>query len=221
MRIPTLIALSASVLFTLACVGQSNTDGDGNPADPETGVPGNYEVAYADNLRLYVDDTLIATAEAGEDVTVEWNGASFDIDAVCGDAGTTCPSEAYWDTFAVEQPWGSEAALLNFISLDRDAGTGGVRIAGVLEADGRFGMLAGLDADGNDACIGIGVGTVEGRFDVDRDITDGLIKVEWAAGCVFGEVDIDGRLRLETDFTAVRTGDFDLGSIEAEPPLEP
>ncbi len=210
MRSPTLAVAVTVFLVSLAC---------GDPLPSPRDVSGNYEVTYTDDLRVYINDELVAEATAGENPTITWNGSSFDLEAVCGDEGTTCPSESFWQRMGIEQPWGTENRLLNFISLD--PATSGARVGGVLEDDGRFVMLAGLDADGNEACAAIGVGTVEGRFTTANDaIVDGMIVVEWGAGCQIGDVTLTGNLRLETTVAATRTGPLNLQGVDAEPPID-
>jgi hypothetical protein len=119
----------------------------------------------------------------------------------------------------IEQPWGSGYRLLNFISLD--PATAGQRMGGLLDDNGHFAMLAGLDADGNEACAAIGIGSVEGDFTPTNDgIVNAVIRAEWGAGCQIGGVTITGSLRLETSVEAVRTGPLDLSGIQPEPPID-
>ncbi|MEZ4317440.1 MAG: hypothetical protein R3F61_08045 [Myxococcota bacterium] len=213
MRAPTLIAGILTVGFTLACKGE--------PLAQPRDVSGNWEVQYVDNLRVYIDDQLVAEVQSGENATIEWNGQTFDVEAICGDDGTTCPSEAYWGTMGIEQPWGSEYRLLNFINLDPERPPVGTRMGGLLEDDGSFTMLAGLDLDGSESCASIGVGAVTGRFSPDnRALQEGVIAFGWAGGCQFGDVTIGTNVRLETDVTAAWTGPLDLSGITPEPPID-
>ncbi|MCB9677224.1 MAG: hypothetical protein H6737_19050 [Alphaproteobacteria bacterium] len=213
MRAITAFAGAATIGFILACKGE--------PLAQPRDVSGNYEIVYADNLRVYIDDTLVAEVQAGENATIEWNGETFDVAAVCGDDGTTCPSEAYWGAIGIEQPWGSEYRLLNFVNLDPARPPLGQRMGGLLEDDGSFGMLAGLDLDGSESCASIGIGVVEGKFDpANTAIQEGVIKFGWAGGCTFGGVTIGTNVRLETDVTAVRTGPLDLSGLTPEPPID-
>ncbi|MCP4805221.1 MAG: hypothetical protein GY913_02990 [Proteobacteria bacterium] len=182
---------------------------------------GNYDVEYVDNLRVYINDELVAEVVSGEDATVEWNGENFEISQLCSDEGVMCPSESYWTEIAVDQPWGVEYDLLNFVNLSEDRGTPGQRMGGELSDDGGFVMLAGLAVGGEGACAALGVGTVEGLFAEDNSTVDeGVIAYEWAAGCVIGEATISGTLRLETDYTAVRSGDYDISSVTPEEPID-
>ena len=182
---------------------------------------GNYEVEYVDNLRVYINDELVAEAVSGEDATVEWDGESFQISQLCSDEGVVCPSEAYWTEVAVDQPWGTGYDLLNFVNLSEDRGTPGQRMGGFLDPDGHFTMLSGLAVGGEGACAAIGVGTVEGAFAEDNStIDEGVIAYEWGAGCAIGEVIITGSLRLETDYAATRTGDYDVSSVTPEEPID-
>lgn len=207
------VAIALTALATLACTGE--------PLAETKDVSGNLDITYTDNLRIYVNDDLIAEIIDGEPATVEINGQTLAVDAICGDAGTECPSEVYWRTIGVDQPWGADNRLLNFINLDPERGQPGQRMGGILDDPGTFVMLAGLDLQSNDACAALGVGSVEGTFSPTADrITDGIIRLEWGAGCVFGDVTIDGKLRLETDYTGVRTGDLDLSSVTPEPPID-
>jgi hypothetical protein len=213
MRAPTLIAAATTIGFILACKGE--------PLAQPRDVSGNYELVYANNLRVYIDDNLVAEVQAGENATIEWNGQTFDIEAVCGADGTTCPSEAYWGQIGIEQPWGSEYRLLNFINLDPDRPPLGQRMGGLLEDNGTFGMLAGMDLDGAENCASIGIGVVEGRFDATNTaLQDGVIAFGWAGGCQFGEVTVGTNVRLETDVTGVRTGPLDLAGLTQEPPID-
>ncbi len=204
--------LAFTAALALAC-------GQGEPLQTPNDVSGNYEVAYVDNLRVYINDELVAEVASGEDETVEWNGQSFQISTLCSAEGTVCPAETFWGKVGVEQPWGPEYRLLNFVNLDPELGTPGQRLGGVLEDNATFAMLAGLGVDSNENCAVLGVGVVTGTF-ADAAISQGVIAYGWAAGCQIGDVVIDGTLRLETDYTATRTGDLDLSSVTPAPPID-
>lgn len=203
----SLIALSA---LTLGCDLETPTD-----------VTGNFEVTYEDNLRIYLNDELVAEVAAGEEADIEWNGEIFTIAQVCSDDGVACPGESYWRTVAIDQPWGPEHTLLNFVNLDLERGTPGQRMGGVLNNDGTFTMLSGLALDGDENCIALGVGTVTGQLlDAYTAIETGMIVYEWGAGCSINGVDLGASLRLETDYTAARAGDYDVSSVTPEAPID-
>ncbi|MEQ1566869.1 MAG: hypothetical protein ABMA64_14600, partial [Myxococcota bacterium] len=132
------------------------------PLSGPNDVTGNYEASYVDNLRVYLDDELVADVAAGEDAEITWDGQVFHASQVCADDGVQCPGETYWRTVAVEQPWGVSQGLLNFVNLDPERGTLGDRLGGAMADDGTFEMLAGLDLAGNGACASVGVGKVYG-----------------------------------------------------------
>jgi len=189
--------------------------------DEPRDVMGNFEVEYVDNMRVYINDELVAEVESGEDATIEWDGETFQLSAVCSDEGTECPGETFWRDVAVDQPWGTDNALLNFVNLDQERGTPGQRMGGLLDEDGYFEMLAGLGIAANGAGAAIGFGVVDGYFDEDNQaIEDGVIAYGWGAGCVFSGVAIGASLRIETDFTATRVGDYDVSSVTPEPPID-
>jgi hypothetical protein len=184
-------------------------------------VTGNFEVRYVDNLRVYIGDELVAEVVSGEDAEIEYSGEYFTVSTLCGEEGTTCPSEAYWREVAVDQPWGADNSLLNFVNLDPEYGVAGQRMGGLLDAAGGFTMLSGLALDGNGNCAVLGVGTVTGQFaDDNASISDGVIAFEWAGGCQVGEVTLATSLRIETDYTAIRTGDYDVSSVSPAPPID-
>lgn len=185
-----------------------------------TDVTGNFEVAYADNMRVYINDELVAEISPGEEESIEYDGELIEISAICGDEGTACPSESYWRQAAVDQPWGPDYNLLNFVNLDPERGLPGQRMGGTMADDRSFAMLSGLGIGGNELCAAIGVGTVAGAFNDDATaIVDGVITYAWAGGCTIGE-GVGLSLRLETDFTATRTGDYDVGSVTPEEPID-
>ncbi len=182
---------------------------------------GNYDVSYVDNLRVYINGELVAEVVSGEDAAVEWDGETFQISQLCGDEGVVCPSEAYWTEVAVDQPWGLDYDLLNFVNLSEDRGEAGQRMGGTLDPDGHFTMLSGLAVGGEGACAALGIGTVEGAFAEDNSTIDaGVVAFEWGAGCAIGEVIITGSLRLETDYEASRSGDYDISSVTPEEPID-
>jgi len=184
-------------------------------------VMGNFAVTYADNLRVYVGDEPVADVTAGSEETIEWNGESFTASQVCGEEDTACPSESWWRTAAVDQPWGPDYQLLNFVNLDLERGEPGQRMGGLMDAAGAFEMLAGLGIAADNGCAVLGVGTVTGAFNADATaIEDGIVTYEWAAGCQIGEATIGSTLRLETDYTALRTGDYDVSSVTPEEPID-
>ncbi len=184
-------------------------------------VTGNFAVEYADNMRVYINDELVAEVESGEDADIEYDGQIFQVSQLCSDDGVECPSETFWNEAAVDQPWGPDYSLLNFVNLDVEDENAGVRIGGVLEPDGRFSMLSGLALGANSNCLAIGIGTVTGYFADDATtMEDGIIHYDWAGGCVIGEVEIGVAIRLETDFTATRTGDYDVSTVTPEEPID-
>lgn len=185
-----------------------------------TDVSGNHEVQYANNMRVFINDELVATVADGEDADVEWDGQVFTISTLCSDEGVECPDETFWNDVAVDQPWGPDYKLLNFVNLDVEDENAGVRIGGILETDKTFAMLSGLQLGGNENCLALGVGTVTGRFSADATaIEDGIITYAWAGGCKIGEVDIGVEIRLETDFTTIRVSDYDVSSVTPEEPI--
>ena len=140
---------------------------------------------------------------------------------MCGDEGTVCPSEAFWAEIGLDQPNGTANRLVNFVNLDADRGNLGQRMGGLMSNTGLLEMLAGLDLGGNDNCVGIGVASVVGQMSADHStIDDGIVRLEWAAGCTFDGVEIGGKLRLETDFVADRVSGLDLSSVTPEPPVD-
>lgn len=189
--------------------------------DAPIDVMGNFDVTYVDNLRVFIGDELVAEVQSGEEQTVDWDGGSFQVSQVCGDDGTDCPSESWWRTVAVDQPWGNAYSLLNFVNLDLERGEPGQRMGGTIASDGTFEMLSGLGVAGNNGCAALAVGTVDGAFSADAtEIPDGVIAYEWAGGCQIGEATISTTFRLESDFTAARTGDYDVSSVTPAEPID-
>jgi len=185
-------------------------------------VTGNYDASYVDDLRVFLDDELVAEVQSGEDASITWDGQEFQVSQLCSDEGVQCPGETYWRTVGVAQPWGTSQGLLNFVDLDPERGTPGQRLGGAMKDDGTFSMLSGLDLDGNDHCAEIGVGTVAGTFTATNDgVEGGIVAYEWSGGCQIAGIGIGAKLRLETDYTAARTGDLDLSSVDADPPVTP
>jgi hypothetical protein len=208
-------------LMVLAIAGGIGLAAACGPLEEARDVSGNFEATYTDNLRIYINDELVAEVESGESETVEWNGETFDAQTVCTEDGTSCPSESFWGTVAIDQPWGSENKLINFVNLDQVIGTAGVRLGGVMEDDGSFSMLAGITPGANESCASLLVGTVHGSFNAaNTEITDGIIRYEWAAGCSIDGVEIGGKLTLESDFTATRISDLDLSSVTPDEPID-
>lgn len=184
-------------------------------------VKGNFEVEYEDNLRVYINGSLVADVQAGEDAAFEWDGEMFQVSQVCGDEGVECPSETYWRDVAVVQPHGTSRMLLNFINLDDERGQAGQRMGGLMTEEGDVEMLAGLALGADNNCAAIGVGAVFGKFDdANEVIDDGTIAYEWGAGCVIGSFILTGSLRLETDYSAFRYSDLDLSTVRPEPAID-
>lgn len=184
-------------------------------------VMGNFAVEYLDNLRVFIGDDLVAEVESGEEETIAWDGASFTVSQVCGEEETACPSESWWRDVAVDQPWGAAYTLVNFVNLDVERGEPGQRMGGTMAADGAFEMLSGLGVAGQNGCAALAVGTVEGAFaDDNASIPEGLVAYEWAGGCQIGDATIGTTLRLESDFVATRTGDYDVSSVTPEEPID-
>lgn len=203
--------LVASVTLSAGCFELPQT----------TDVMGNFSVEYVDNMRVYINDELVAEVADGEDADIDYDGQIFQVSTLCSDEGVECPSETFWNEIAVDQPWGPDYQLLNFVNLDVEDENAGVRIGGLLEPDGFFSMLSGLALGANEACVAIGVGTVTGAFNADATaIEDGIIHYDWAGGCNIDGVEIGVAIRLETDFTATRTGDYDVSAVTPEEPID-
>jgi hypothetical protein len=184
-------------------------------------VMGNFEVEYVNNMRVYINDELVAEVTEGEDADIEFDGEIIQLSALCSEEGVECPNETFWNEVAVDQPWGPDYQVLNFVNLDVEDENAGVRIGGLLEADGTYAMLSGLALGANEACAAIGVGTVTGAFSADATtMEDGVIAYGWAGGCVIDGVEIGVSIRLETDFTATRTGDYDVSTVTPEEPID-
>lgn len=185
------------------------------PLDEARDVSGNHELVYDDVLRIYLNDTLVAEVAPGDDSSITFEGQTFQLEAVCGDDGTDCPSETFWGRMGVEQPLGTGNKLLNFVNLDPERGNRGDRIAGMLQGDGSFAMLAGLGLDGNEACAVLGVASVVGQFAAggSPDIESATIVYAWDAGCQIAGTTLTGSLRLETDVRGTRVGALDLADV--------
>ncbi len=208
------LSLTAIALTATALLGCEELEA---PRD----VMGNFEITYVDNLRVYIGDELVAEVVSGEDATIEWDGETFQISTLCSEEGTECPSETFWRDIAIDQPWGTGYNLLNFVNLDDERGNPGQRMGGTMDEDGAFEMLAGLAVGAQGSCAALGVATVEGAFDAEAtEVEDGMIVYEWAGGCQVGEVTIGTSLRLETDFSATRVGDYDVSSVTPEEPID-
>lgn len=184
-------------------------------------VEGTFDVSYVDNLRVYIGDELVAEVESGEDADIALDGGVIQVSQLCSDEGVECPSESYWRSVGVAQPWGHDNRLLNFVDLDEERGDLGQRMGGQLRSDGTFAMLSGLSVGSHGNCAAIGVGSVHGQFDAaNENVDDGMIAYEWTGGCTIAGVVIGVNLRIETDYTAVRVGDLDLAAIRADPPVD-
>jgi len=209
-RIITTTLIASSVL-SVACFELPQTQE----------VMGNFEVEYTNNMRVYINDELVAEVADGEDADIEFDGEIIQVSTLCAEEGIECPGETFWNQVAVDQPWGPDYQLLNFVNLDVEDENAGVRIGGLLEADGTYAMLSGLALGANEACAAIGVGTVTGAFSADATtMEDGVIAYGWAGGCVIEGVEIGVAIRLETDFTAARTGDYDVSTVTPEEPID-
>lgn len=184
-------------------------------------VMGNFSVEYANNLRVYIDDTLVAEVTDGEDADIEWDGEIIQVSTLCSDEGVECPSETFWNEVAVDQPWGPDYMLLNFVNLDVEDESAGARLGGLMDENSLFTMLSGLALSGNEHCLAVGIGTVTGNFNADATaIESGIITYGWAAGCAVDGVEIGASLGIETDYTATRTGDYDVSSVTPEEPID-
>ena len=191
------------------------------PLETPRSVMGNFDATFADNMRVYIDDTLVAEFTPGSDETFEWNGETFQISTLCSDEGVECPSETFSHYVAVDQPWGPDYKLLNFVNLDTERGDLGARLGGLMESDGTFNMLAGLQLGGNGNCAALGIGVVTGNFNADNTaIENGIVAYGWAGGCSLDGHDLGASLRLETDYTAVRTGEYDVSSVTPADPID-
>ncbi len=212
-------ALAALALFAPACWDIGT----------EVPVEGNYDLVYDDVIRVYLNDELIVELDAmnggeiplGDDIVLEY-------DEICSGEDTFCPSEAYWDEVAIYQPMGTDNALLNAVNIGT-IGNEGARLAGLMDGHGAFSLLLGLDLGANESCLAVGLSLADGRFERERDgedfiygdITDGVISVEYAAGCEIAEgVVLSGALRLETGFEGARTGDLDTGDVQTDPAID-
>lgn len=184
-------------------------------------VTGNFAVQYFDTVRVYIGDQLVAEAAPGEDPTISWEGGTFSLSVLCGEDGTECPSETFWREVAVDQPQGDANRLLNFVNLDEERGEPGQRMGGLLEDDGSFEMLAGLQLAANGACAAVGVATVVGTFNANATaVEDGMVVYEWGGGCVIGGVALGTALRIETDLRARRVSDYDVSTVAPEEPID-
>jgi hypothetical protein len=182
-------------------------------------VAGNFDVTFLEVQRIYVNDELVAEVTAGDDATFTFDGETFQVGAVCSDEGVQCPAEVFWNVVAFDQPWGPDSHLLNLVNLDPTIGEGGERLGGRLLEDGTFDLLSGLGLDTLGACRALAVGTVHGAFDEANEAIAGVVRYEYGAGCTIGGATLRGKLAVETDYTAARTGDLDLSSVEAAPPV--
>lgn len=217
-----ILTITSALAFALAACWE---------LDEEVQVEGNFAITYNDIIRVYFNDELVAEINAAEGGEIPLGElGTFEYDELCSSEDVVCPSEELWDEVAVEQPLGVDNALLNAVNIGT-YGEEGTRLAGLIESNGDYALLLGISAAASGSCLAVGISTAEGTFTHDPApgernpvydrIEDGVITVAYGAGCYITEdIILTGSLTFETDFEGVRTGDLDLGDVEAEPAID-
>ena len=55
-------------------------------------ITGNFEVEYHDNMRVYINDKLVAEVVDGDTESMEWDGDIIELQVLCSEKGVQCPS---------------------------------------------------------------------------------------------------------------------------------
>lgn len=168
-------------LAALAAVAVSCGGGDGTTRKTdERKVTGNYALTYDDKvtLRLSVGGATREVTHSGFGGVVDFgsvNGqpVTLDLGQFCAREEVKCPSEAFWQNVAIDQPdlMNSYAQLQRLVVVNDTvhtlpAGQQAQTVSGLVNHDDEDRFLLGLGVNGgaNQACLALALSLAGGRF---------------------------------------------------------
>lgn len=196
---------------------------------------GNYAITHQDQITVKVTiggATETYTGVAGG--VIDLGEATLDFTEVCKYEGVHCPSEAFWNEVAIDQPLFDPTKkphnpwLVRVVNLDTTTEAYTMERGGLTNKDGDLVIGLGLGATGVPGCILLGASVATGVFDLSAatglptgTISDGKVIVAYAGGCLFPNESgfAAATITLESTFTGQRTGSFELPSELATAPI--
>lgn len=194
---------------------------------------GNYSIVHDDTITVEVKvGAAVETYQGAQGGIIDLGDAQLNLGEVCAYEGVHCPSEAFWQDVAINQPlYGSEKAdnpwLVQVINLTTGQDSYSHRVGGLVNKDGDFVLGLGIGATGALTCALLGVSVAEADFEMDAlgqptgNIVNGKVIVAYTGGCLFpAENGLAGAtIKLTSTFQGVRTGAWDLPAALADTPI--
>lgn len=182
---------------------------------------GNYAITHEDNVTITVTVGGAETTYTGlKGSVIQVGEAELDLAEVCAFEGVDCPSEAFWQEVAVDQPLFDELMtpynpwLINVTNLDETAHT--MEKGGLVDKTGQLVLFLGLGVEATGPCGLVAGSGASAKFEMGEDelptgnIAGGAVSVVFAGGCLLPNEDafVGATIKLRSTFTGVRTGDL-------------
>ena len=188
-------------------------------------VRGNYAITHGDNLSVTISaGGVISNGEGPHGGVITAGDHTLELSKLCELPGVHCPSEAFWDDVAINQPFFDTTEphnpwLLQVVNVSDDKGVYAMERGGIVGEDGKMVLVLGLGGVAAGTCGLVGGSIATGEFEKDAldqatgKIT-GEVVVVYAGGCLFpGEEALAGAsITLKSQWTGVRTGNFNVPS---------
>ena len=228
-RWSAVVALVVTALLSLGADGGCSEKIEA-AAEAVPDYRGNYAIDHDDKVEVTL---VLSGAEYREDgiqgQIIDVGGVEIDMDEVCDLEGVHCPSEIYWSSVGIDQPYfdgpsGKNPWLVQVVNLNQLAHQ--LQVGGIVNSKGDMTLLLGLDAQGTPPCglLGASVSTADFELDVDEEptgrILNGRIKTVYAGACLFPNDDamLGATITFQTTFTGERTGNLDLPDSVSDTP---
>ncbi len=205
-----------AVLLVASCGGLRG--GGGTPSERD--VTGNYALTYDNQLKvtLTVGGAVREVTQQGYGGVVDFgtvNGqpTTLDLTEFCAKPEVQCPSEAFWEKVAIDQPDLQTSRLdlqklivVNNTTRDFDAGVRAASLGGLVNHDDEDKFLLGLGAQGGSSsnCVALGLSLAGGRFTRVGERLETTTQLRTSAGKA-----------CSLDAGVVDAGSLDAGAVDA------
>ncbi len=197
---------------------------------------GNYDIAHDDAITVeVVIGGVTETYEGTQGGIIDLGDAQLDLSKACAYENVHCPSEAFWQQVAIDQPLmdletNDNPWLLRIVNLTTGQDSYAMERGGVVGEKGKYSILLGLGATAVGSCGLLAASVADGTFALDArgeptgEIVDGRVITAYSGACLLpglqtGDVLAGATIKLSTRYTGTRTGGWALPSELADTPV--
>ena len=191
---------------------------------------GNYSIVHEEQVSVSL---VLGGKEYNEDgiqgQTIVAGGVEIDMGYLCDSDGITCPSEIYWPSIAIDQPFfdarpGENPWLIQIVNQSHLADQ--LKVGGLVSPLGSMTMDLSMAPSDDPECAFLPPSVLTAEFELDAEgaptgrLLDGFIKTFYAGECLFPRNPAyeGSTVSFQTAFSGERVGALNLLESVGDPP---